>query len=290
MLRERGSHQWVLAEHHDDDGRRAGNAVHHHQTISPRREGADPNIDRALQWLGDHFEAFFANGIQGVATQYYGLYGLERIGVACGRRDLGTHDWFAEGADWLVQRQNADGSWGTPGDLWGFNARNVLDTVFAILFLARGRAPVVMEKVQYAGAEGRQDRTRSLEPAPARPGQSRPLDEQSARAGPELADNIALPSPWKNCMMRPSSSSVETSPWSFPEAEKAKLQQFVEEGGMILGNADGDSKDFSASFQKLGVELFPGLRIARSFPTTTRSSPTSSSAPPSGSPSRVCLA
>src|SRR6185437_10449718 len=36
-----------------------------------------------------------------------------------------------------------------------------------------------------------------------------------------------------------------------------KLRQFVEQGGMILGNADCNNKQFVQSFQKLGTKLFP---------------------------------
>jgi hypothetical protein len=38
---------------------------------------------------------------------------------------------------------------------------------------------------------------------------------------------------------------------------KEKLKQFIEEGGLILGNPDGDSRGFEVTFRKLGQELFP---------------------------------
>ncbi len=46
-------------------------------------------------------------------------------------------------------------------------------------------------------------------------------------------------------------------PLSFSEPERAKLRRFVEDGGMILGNADCDKKEFTDSFLKLGSDLFP---------------------------------
>ncbi len=45
-------------------------------------------------------------------------------------------------------------------------------------------------------------------------------------------------------------------PLSFTQSEEAKLRQFVEQGGMILGNADCSSKAFADSFKKLGQKLF----------------------------------
>jgi hypothetical protein len=42
----------------------------------------------------------------------------------------------------------------------------------------------------------------------------------------------------------------------FTSEQEAKLKQFVEGGGWILGNADCASKPFAESFRKLGTKLF----------------------------------
>jgi hypothetical protein len=44
---------------------------------------------------------------------------------------------------------------------------------------------------------------------------------------------------------------------NFTSDEVTKLRTFVEQGGMILGNADCGSDKFSKSFEKLGSQLFP---------------------------------
>jgi hypothetical protein len=85
----------------------------------------------------------------------YGMYGVERIGVASGRKYIGGIDWGAAGAEYLVRHQNPDGSFGVEEP--HKNPRKVPDTMFAILFLSRGRAPVVMNKLEYGfGAGGAQ--------------------------------------------------------------------------------------------------------------------------------------
>ena len=62
---------------------------------------------------------------------YYYLYAVERAGMLYDTTRIGAHDWYAEGANHLLDRQNPDGSWGTADKLdnttWG--------TCFAILFL-----------------------------------------------------------------------------------------------------------------------------------------------------------
>ena len=44
---------------------------------------------------------------------------------------------------------------------------------------------------------------------------------------------------------------------NFSGADKQKLRQYVEEGGLIVGHADCSTAAFASSFKKLGSELFP---------------------------------
>jgi len=53
----------------------------------------------------------------------------------------------------------------------------------------------------------------------------------------------------------------------FSPADSAKLRLFVEQGGLILGNADCDSANFSRGFLKLGKTLFPQYEF-RQLPDT----------------------
>jgi len=54
---------------------------------------------------------------------------------------------------------------------------------------------------------------------------------------------------------------------SFTPEEEAKLRQFVEDGGLFLGNADCNSRAFIGSFTKLGQKLFPSTEF-RDLPDT----------------------
>lgn len=81
--------------------------------------------DQGLDWLASHF-AVGRNPNGGGHAHYY-MYGLERMAAFAGLTRVGDHDWYAEGAEWLIERQAADGSW---------MGRHV-ETCFAILFLQR---------------------------------------------------------------------------------------------------------------------------------------------------------
>ena len=219
-------------------------------------EAADPNIERGLNWLGDHFQGFFSNGIMNVVTQWYGIYGLERIGVASGRKYLGTHNWFVEGSDWLMRTQNPDGSWGTPSDIWGFNQQNVLDTSFAILFLARGRAPVVMEKVQYNVAKDGKEV----------PGHWNRTPRDLANFSRWMGKTLEADYNWQITSLDAPAQDLHDAPilyisgdqtLDFSDGDIDKLRRFVEDGGLILGNADSQSLAFAKSFKELGAKLFP---------------------------------
>ena len=54
---------------------------------------------------------------------------------------------------------------------------------------------------------------------------------------------------------------------NFSDDEIEKLREFVEEGGMILGNADCGSEAFSKSFVNLGRKLFPKYEFRELPPT-----------------------
>lgn len=103
-------------------------------------------VQRAVQdgfaWLNFNF-AVDKNPPPGApAWHYYYLYGLERACVFGGRNLLGENDWYIEGAKYLVANQHKEGKWST-GVLGAKDVEpsDVVDTAWAILFLARATRP-----------------------------------------------------------------------------------------------------------------------------------------------------
>jgi hypothetical protein len=62
---------------------------------------------------------------------YYFLFSLERVAMVYGLETIGDKNWYTWGADYLVGKQNQDGSW------TGQYAEAGSDTCFALLFLRR---------------------------------------------------------------------------------------------------------------------------------------------------------
>ena len=101
------------------------------------------HIERGLKYIGEHFNDAIADPPR--ATQY-ALYGIERIGVASGYKYINDIDWYQKGADYLLKRQTPEGAW---DGIW---RTRTSETPLGMLFLARGRAPVIINKLEYGGA------------------------------------------------------------------------------------------------------------------------------------------
>ena len=78
---------------------------------------------------------------------YYYLYGLERAGMKAGVKYFGKHDWYREGAEYLLSAQTKSGGWpegGGEGRVADHTESPITQTCFALLFLKRStRKPLI---------------------------------------------------------------------------------------------------------------------------------------------------
>lgn len=126
--------------------------IAHEGLLRPRAfRGYKPSkqleVAQAIQdgfcWLDINF-AVDKNPPEGApAWHYYYLYGLERACILGGRDLIGEHDWYIDGAHYLLAHQDGSGKWVT-GALGAkeLEASDILDTAWAILFLKRATRPV----------------------------------------------------------------------------------------------------------------------------------------------------
>ena len=223
--------------------------LHSDDGVNCRGNITNDNIERGLKWMTEHFDK--------VGVNCYALYGVERIGVASGRKYFGTTDWYTEGADRLVKAQQKNGSWKgggvTQGDI------DIVNTSFALLFLTRGRAPVMMNKLQYNIVE---DGGKTVEGN----WNQRPRDVSGLAhwTGDQIErylnfQIVNLKVPVEELHDAPILYISGDQTLKFKDDEVNKLRQYIEEGGMILANADcGLAKPlFAKSFEELGKKLFP---------------------------------
>jgi len=139
---------------------------------SERRDAeALRGIRDGLAWLGRQFTVEENPGPANAPAfkemwQYYYLYGLERAGVLSGAAWMGRHDWYLEGAEYLVEQQRDGGSWlserqmlvpGMPAAGGSAPGSNYLDTCFALLFLKRATFRVDRGSVATESSDGALD-------------------------------------------------------------------------------------------------------------------------------------
>lgn len=111
-----------------------------------------PEIEKGLQWLGSHFSvennpgSASASGGAARGWLFYYLYGLERVGRMTGNRFIGRADWYRQGAEFLIKAQTELGYWTGVNEV---ENEPHIATPLALLFLAKGRRPVLMAQLKH---------------------------------------------------------------------------------------------------------------------------------------------
>ncbi len=215
---------------------------------SPRTTSeTDRRIDRALQWLSENFQGAAnpqADGTPGSGRTHYWLYCVERVGIAAGYKYFGRHDWYAEGADFLVRSQGGAGNWsGKHGTM--------VDTCFSLLFLYKGRAPVLFNKVRFDGLWNQHRRdinnlTRYIERIKEQPFHWQIMELQAPLEELHEAPILYI--------------TAESVP-NWGEPEKQKLRAFTDTGGTVLFEASCGNSEVKRWFRDFARDLWPEWRM-----------------------------
>lgn len=169
----------------------------------------------------------------------YNLYGVERVGLASGFKYFGKHDWYRELAKQVLDAQRPDGSW--PGV-------DRVDTPYMLLFLARGRHPILMNKARFPAFWANRPRDVANLARFASHELERPLNWQVT----------SLERDWVDWTDSPILYIASHKPiLSLVDDDVRKIRQFVMAGGMLFTQADGDSPDFDAFARDLAHRVFP---------------------------------
>lgn len=221
--------------------------LHAAESAVPRGNIVNPNIDKGMKWIIDNFSKVATDEKYPRDFPYSTIFAIERIGLASGLKYFGTIDWYEKGTNWLLGKQYNNGAW--PAEFG-----NVPSTCFAMLFLSRGRAPNAINKLDYTLPSARK-------PAPWN---QRPRDVANASRwiGRQLERDInwqivnlaSAVEDWFDAPILYVSGSEELA---LDDPARQKIKLFIEQGGIVLGNADAQSRPFATSFRKLGQDLFP---------------------------------
>lgn len=226
----------------------------------------DPQVELALQWIASRLPGT-AKGFANVPHLYYMLYGLERAGRLSGRRFFGPHDWYRLGCEFLVDTQDGEGFW--KGDVRGLDGQPLLATSFSLLFLSKGRTPVLISKLAHGpmgSSDWNNDRydVRNLTDFTSRElFRKQPLAwqvfdirmprRQGRRIDDLAADLLQSPILFLNGHKDP---DLENSAGGL-SSEGELLRQYVENGGFVVAEACCGKEEFAAKFRKQIKKVFP---------------------------------
>jgi hypothetical protein len=233
----------------------------HVECCGGRRVLANDPIDRALDWLGKRYSVERNPGTGGGTWHLYYLYGLERVGRLTAKRFLPLAgrpgqptraDWYRQGAERLISKQDSlSGFWKGSGHS---EDNPVVATSFALLFLSKGRWPVLVGKLEHDQEDWNRHRgdvanlTRYVESRWKRDMTWQVIDPQLA-----TVDDLAQTPVLYLCGSR--------SPLPEAAADRkelaAKLRDYLDRGGFLLAEAYCGGSGFDRGFRALMREVFP---------------------------------
>ncbi|MFZ2655052.1 MAG: CARDB domain-containing protein, partial [Victivallales bacterium] len=95
----------------------------------------DSRVQGGITWLNDHYTVTSNPGYYDSSWTYYYLYSLERtMSIPTLIEKIGEHDWYKDGAAFLLSEQQSDGKWDRSD---GYGMDSIILTSFALLFLER---------------------------------------------------------------------------------------------------------------------------------------------------------
>jgi len=214
--------------------------------FQPPDDKTTDQIKNGLDWLANNFSVSTNPG-SGHYHLYY-LYALERVGRTTNQRFIGRHDWYRAGTEKLLTLQASLG-----GGHW--SGGNISDTAFALLFLSKGRRPVLMSKVQFG-------------------------NDDAWNVHPYDVNNLTVfvESKWKQEMtwqiidirhatvdhlLQSPVISFSAKDWQIPSQSPEmttlakKLREYLDQGGFIIAEAQPGGKSFDDGFRALMEKVFP---------------------------------
>lgn len=108
----------------------------------------DPAVAAARTYIVSVLNQFVSGNPQEGHITYF-LWSLERAATLYRWRKMDGVDWFEIGARYLMSKQQRNGSWNLD-----FLSGNVIDTSFALLFLAKSNLLGSLQQVDFTGKEG----------------------------------------------------------------------------------------------------------------------------------------
>ncbi len=205
------------------------------------------SVASGLDWFASHFDPAAHPGYGGHYTYY--LYGVERVGLASGAKYFGERDWYRDGAAALIDFLTVH-----DGGTLRIRAKvSTVDLAFGLMFLSRGRAPVIVNKLRD------DDIAWNNRPRDAAALARFMSDETEQALNWQVVPITADPSGWLDAPLL-YIASHEALPYDVESEQVDKLRDYMMRGGMIVATADAQSRRFGQSVEALATAMFPDAR------------------------------
>ena len=218
-------------------------------------EGRSEELIRGLAWLDKNFklpsDETYEQGKGKTSRQlidfYYYMWTMQRVSRATGYQSFNNINLSRTVTAEVLNRQNADGTW---SDKTG-RSSDLVSTCFAMLYLADALQPAGIAKLRYGG-----------------PWDNRPNDIWNF--SDYVSDVFESPVTWQIVTPNEPLPALVASPILYAstddelnlnEKELKNLRAYIEAGGMLMLNADGNKPKARTSLDRLAEALFPDYEV-----------------------------
>ena len=213
----------------------------------------DKSLLNGLSWVNRHFSPGNEN--------LYEMYGDERVALASGLKYFGSADWYRAMANVLLNAQHRNGSW-SPGFALADRDR-LIGTAYALLILARGMNPILINKLQYTPQQYGSWNDRPWDAANFTAWVSRTYET----AMNWQVVNVEAPArQWADAPLLLITGSQDPH---FTAADLVKLEQYIDAGGMVFSSSDADSPAFTRAMERYATEIGHGRFQVRKLAATS---------------------
>ena len=210
-----------------------------------------PEIVRGLEWFDKQFTNTMTGKTNACRTHFghdffcYYLYGVERVGHASGYKYFGNQDWFKLGTLALLKKQGNNGAW-----------FNVPETAFAIVFLCKGRHPVLFNKLEYPGDWNNRPRNLANLTAWMSSNYENEFNWQ-------IVNLKVDPFEWHDSPLLCISGSRKPA---FSDKEVDKLKHYIQQGGTVFSCTECNGAGFKAGIREIYRKAFPDYEMVKLSP------------------------
>ena len=192
-------------------------------------------IGNGLRWMNRHFIPDGNPRIRGKHRwMFYYHYGVERVGTLSGLRDFGNHNWFREGASFLLSDLNS----------WGSGNYN---TAFVVMFPSKGNRPILFQKLKWQGRWNRNiNDLKNL---------TEFIGDKLGKEG--IWQTTSLLEPLSQWRQGPVLMVTGHKFPRFKEVHIQKFRQYVQSGGTLLFEACCGSEAFNNGFVEFAKRAWP---------------------------------